>query len=653
MKIRLVFLTLALWLLCAAAVARPLVIILVPGTSLSDWTRADAPHLRQVMRTGALAVMNTRTARLPNDHRREPSESAALTLGAGSRAAGGSEDTDFQPQTARAPGLAVTNGALFSRRTGLFPAPGSSVNVEWPRVLRENAGQGYDLRPGNLGDGLRAHGIAIMAGGGPMAFPVACTSDGQVVTVPVGSLPSPLPDCLVWDAGADLGAADAVIGQAMARVAAARGRLIVLSPAVGDHDYAAGRRLAPVVIWGPDVPAGLIVSPSTHRAGLVTNTDFAPTVTADFGDDRALWLPSAAFGHSWTTKAAPNSLAAVARLEQQSYSQSSAMRILPSVAVALGILVLASFVMPRCAAAAIGSVAIILGLAVSGSIWVFATLAAALAAIGIAFAGKFGPPKVLFVGAALLFMTLAGDMAVGDPLMRLSLLGYSAVEGARYYGMGNEAMGALVGAALVTSSVLWPISRRMRLFILAALLLTALLLGSPLAGAKAGGLLVAVAAFGAFGWTAMGRRLTRRTALLLTGTMLLALALASVGDFLHRGGPQSHLGQAVGRIRVGGIGEAADIVSRKLAVEIRLLYHSAWAVPLWASVYGFVFWKRIGATFGKYAPRSLFWGGTAAVVMCLTVNDAGVVAAALCGVLIYSGLNVLQTEKGPHGEPRP
>ncbi len=64
-------------------------------------------------------------------------------------------------------------------------------------------------------------------------------------------------ECLIWDAGSNLPAADAVLGQAEAEVAAQQGRLIVLSPFAGDADYAQGRRLTPVLEWGADVPAGL------------------------------------------------------------------------------------------------------------------------------------------------------------------------------------------------------------------------------------------------------------------------------------------------------------------------------------------------------------------------------------------------------------
>ena len=46
-------------------------------------------------------------------------------------------------------------------------------------------------------------------------------------------------------------------------------------------------------------------------------------------------------------------------------------------------------------------------------------------------------------------VSLAIDIVRGAPLMSSSMAGYSFVEGARYYGIGNELMGTMLGATLV------------------------------------------------------------------------------------------------------------------------------------------------------------------------------------------------------------
>lgn len=642
-------LTFALWLCilppCPAQTPPgSLVVVLLPGTSLSDWRRADAPTLHRLMAGGALAVMNTRTARLPNDHARETPESAALTLGAGSRAAGGPEATDFQPAE-RLVSPNVTAGNLFTRRTGTVPPPGDRVNVVWPRALQDNQGRGYDIRLGNLGDALWAHGITTQAQTNGLALPLACRSDGTVHASPSVRFPAPA-SFVVIDAGADLHRADGLLRPLAEQIATLRGRLLIVSPSVSDAEYARGERLAPLVMWGEGVAPGLVYSPSTHRAGLVTNTDFAPTVAAYFGAT----LPVKPFGGVWQVRPAAGAEAAVAALEAEAYQQSRAMRLLPYLAILLGIvLVLGTVLWVRgrpLTTLFVFPIALTFALIAGNSalpfhVWLILFMVSPFAVHG------FDPKHVSRAMAAIVGVLLV-DMCLGDPLMRRSMLGYSAVEGARYYGIGNETMGALVGAALVLAARLWRPDRRMRTgLVVFGLTATALLLGSPLAGAKFGGLVVAVASFLTLLWGLRRGTLNARSVGLALGAAALALAVVALMD-LH-GGQQTHAGRAVSRILGGGWGEADDIIRRKLAVEGRLLYHSAWAVPLWAGAAGMLTLRRKMAG-ADAQTRALWRAGWVAVGLCLAVNDAGVVAAALCASLLWSGLMALQTGKGPRRE---
>ena len=231
--------------LAMPCVAKTLVVVLLPGTSLTDWRRADAPNLHEVMASGAVAVMNTRTARLPSDRVRETPESAALTLGAGARAAGGPEARDFPRAEAPAPGVGVTAGALFARRMGVRPPPGSRVNMNWPRLLRENAGRGYDIRLGDLSEALQGAAVQVKPLGGPLAWAVAANASGEIVS----ATPHPGGDeCLIWDAGDDVRAADRTLGRMLAHLG--DGRLMVVSPSAGDAAYGRGERLCPVAVWG-------------------------------------------------------------------------------------------------------------------------------------------------------------------------------------------------------------------------------------------------------------------------------------------------------------------------------------------------------------------------------------------------------------------
>ncbi|MDQ2688168.1 MAG: hypothetical protein M3Y28_09910, partial [Armatimonadota bacterium] len=474
---------------------------------------------------------------------------------------------------------------------------------------------------------------------GPMADAVACSGQGTVLTAAPDFALRPF-QLVVSDAGSNISTADRTLSKLVGLLTEMHGRLIVLSPSVSDAEYARGERLAPVVMWGEGVAPGLLYSPSTHRAGLVTNTDFAPTVTAYFGAT----LPVKSFGGIWEMRPATNAERTVSKLEAQAYQQSRAMRLLPYLAIALGIVVLVGTLLwfrgRPVPALFLFPAALVFALLGSSSIVAFCVWLTVFWALSLTKRGG------ALIGIGAIALLLVVDMCLGDPLMRSVMLGYSAVEGARYYGIGNEAMGALIGAALVVAAWAWrPGSRWRNGLVVCGLAAIALLLGSPLAGAKAGGLLVAVGSFGALLWKLRGGTLNARAVILALGAAALALGIVALFD-LH-GGQQTHMGRAVSRILGGGWGEAGDIIRRKLAVEGRLLYHSAWAVPLWGSVFGLTMWGRRRAG-GDARTQALWQAGWVAVALCLAVNDAGVGAAALCAALLWSGLMAAQTQNGPH-----
>ena len=126
------------------------------------------------------------------------------------------------------------------------------------------------------------------------------------------------------------------------------------------------------------------------------------------------------------------------------------------------------------------------------------------------------------------------------------------------------------------------------------------------------------------------------------------MTLVALFDWHHASGSRTHIGAAVERITTGGVQEAWDIIQRKLAVEGRLLYHSAWAVPLWVCVVSLVYAQRNWSKEMEQRLKGLLYGGSAAVAACIAVNDAGAVAAALCGTVVLSGLYAARAQKTPH-----
>lgn len=609
---------------CSAA-PPAVVVVLLPPAALGGWQSADAPTLHHLMQTGALGMMNTRTAHQAGREEQETVQGALLTLAAGARAAG-SPPARFLPASSHAPG--VNAAALFERRTGTRAAPDRSVCLDWPAVLAASKNLGYDLRVGSLADSLAAHGVSVVSGGGPKADWLAAGSDGAVQHI--STLQAAPGVLLVWDAGPDLPDADKALTAAAAQVAALQGCLIVLSPVAGG---ATQKQLAPALVWGPGIPAGLLYSQSTHRLGLVTNTDFAPSVAALFGISRPQFQ-SVPFGFAWFPVPMPGGLGLCERLNTEAVRQSQGMRLLPWTAAGLGLWI--ACVTLLAARLAVPPAALFVPLAALTA----ALFAASAAEFGLLFvfliavltvSSRFaGCSSVLTFASVSLTLILLADAVTGNRLMHRGLLGYSALEGARYYGLGNEAMGLLLGAALVAAARLRTPSKPSRFMLLGAMAGIVVLLGT--AGAKAGGVLVSLAVFGTF--LLAGRHWTARTVLLLVAVVLAGIAAAALADaFLHAGN-RSHIGEAARRVAVGGPGEAWDLVRRKMTVEGRLAYHSAWAVMLWLGLLSTVWiWRQPAA---KNRDKALRQAGGFGVAACLLLNDAGVVAGAIFTALLWS-----------------
>ncbi|MBE3584171.1 MAG: hypothetical protein IMX01_08680 [Limnochordaceae bacterium] len=304
----------------------------------------------------------------------------------------------------------------------------------------------------------------------------------------------------------------------------------------------------------------------------------------------------------------------------------------------------------------------------------------------------------LLTMAGLTTAALMVDTWLGSPWMRTSLLGYDPAVGARYYGIGNEYMGVLVGA----STLLWttildlvpgPVRRAMvgdptagwdhwktwRWWWWAgealAVLVTAVI-ALPFWGANFGGGLTAAAAgiVATLGIREENRRWERGTdqpdplvspgpvptadtasrrgwGLTRAGWWWTVLAIAAVVvvlavvDALRPEESRSHLGILVHQVGEGG-GSALllQTIYRKLATNLKIMRYSIWT---WGFALGlvvlFLFFLRPSPGFRRllsgrpYQARGLM-AATVASLVGFAVNDSGVVAAATSLIFPASSL---------------
>lgn len=230
---------------------------------------------------------------------------------------------------------------------------------------------------------------------------------------------------------------------------------------------------------------------------------------------------------------------------------------------------------------------------------------------------SFGEKGVRAAAWATVFL-MAVDQLLGGWVSARTPLSYSPIEAARFYGIGNEAGGYLIGAALLAAG-----GDVLTLALLG--FATSALLGAPTLGANFGCFLASLVGFGA----AIFARLPKSR--WLAGGIGLALVAALAVFLVMRGSAGTHVGRAAAG---GGEGRAA-VIARKLAMNAHLTLTSPWA--LLAAVQLVLLWK-------KRKEAGLLAGAGAAWLL----NDSGVVAAALA--LLWASENPPQAPPPGGGE---
>ncbi|MBX5476046.1 MAG: hypothetical protein IRZ18_02860 [Clostridia bacterium] len=443
-----------------------------------------------------------------------------------------------------------------------------------------------------------------------------------------------------------------------------RDALVLLSPVPREATGLAQDTLTPFAVWGRPGGPGLVVSPSTRRPGLVTASDLLPTVAAWFG----LTAPVEATGRP--AYVVPASVAAAgipgasdgATLARQVHDRSVAIdRLRPEL--------IKGWILVYLVAVATAGIALVAGRRPLRWVgWLFLLLAAFGPGTLLAVGSPWPPWRGLAsgvadtAGAALLLVFLsawvgarvwrrpvgglyalslvAAALLTADALRagawtRWSYLGYSALSGARFYGIGNEFMGVWIGAVLVATVGLlerWP--RRGHWGALLLMATCVGLLAWPGGGANFGGATAAVLAFVPTYLYAVRRRIDWLDLFWAAlGFVGVAALMVTLDIILGRGHP-SHVGRLALEVWHAGPAPLVRIAVGKLAMEWRLIQLTIWTKLLavfLASSAMLMLWspepmRRLWAE--QPALRVGAFGYALGTFAVIALNDSGVVAAA-------------------------
>jgi hypothetical protein len=257
-------------------------------------------------------------------------------------------------------------------------------------------------------------------------------------------------------------------------------------------------------------------------------------------------------------------------------------------------------------------------------------------------------------------VTVIADLMRGAFLLRDSILSYTPVDGARYYGIGNEHMGSAISAAVIASGFLAAfLARRkaLRMLVLSIfMVMLVAVIGFPSLGANAGGAMSTVAAVvvGLLLWC--DGKIDKKRAIIAFTSVAVSLCLLFVIDSMRPGGAQSHVGRTAHLIHTGGIEELLIIIGRKISMNFMLIQHSAWSKLLIVSVIAVAAMlsvRNLNVLERLRENRYMYSGLVAAVVgsvAALILNDSGVVAAATAFFYVWTAVIIAALTNNENGE---
>ncbi|HEX3033464.1 MAG TPA: hypothetical protein VHS59_14730, partial [Bacillota bacterium] len=260
--------------------------------------------------------------------------------------------------------------------------------------------------------------------------------------------------------GRALRQADLFLGRIMADLEISRQLLMVVVPTPSNPAVNEKLLMTPVIMAGPGISNGLLTTPTTKRPGLVTNIDIAPTVLDYFN----LPVPPTMQGQGMTALAFSQPAERLSKMEREinfTYvvrpvlAKGYVLTEIIAICMAMSTIFLGR---PR----AVYTKRVLLALMAAPlslllfpifpqlndffSVVIVIGVTALIVAVGLWLGQDQELEAFIYICLATAFCIL-GDTLLGAPLLKESPLSYDPRVGARFYGIGNEYMGVLLGAA--------------------------------------------------------------------------------------------------------------------------------------------------------------------------------------------------------------
>ncbi|RKD22596.1 hypothetical protein BEP19_10065 [Ammoniphilus oxalaticus] len=454
--------------------------------------------------------------------------------------------------------------------------------------------------------------------------------------------------------------------------------ILLLAPMVSPDAEQSRSMMAPFVQMNPNQEQGILSSSTTRQPNIVTNVDIAPTILS--------WLelpvPQQMMGRPITTIAGQADFWKDWTSIKHIYATRSDV-LTGYVTFQIVILILATafwyfskpnHVFYRTGNALIRFLLLLITLSpflflilplfpflfsVRWTVLFLLTLGMGLAAAVI----RLSFPWIFLIVSVVNWLPILIDGLLFDSmLMKRSYLGYDSVIGARFYGIGNEYMGVVIGSSILSLAMLLELTKwrekwvkQISVFVFGLYLLFFAL---PRWGTNAGGAITAMTAYSASFFRLFDVRLNRRYFFWGVCAVVISIGVMFMANVVGDDQTQSHIGRAMTKLMQGDLLEIKNIIQRKLEMNWKLIGVSAWSKVFITSILllGFICYRPFGMIhiFAQQRPYVIrgFFGIAIGAVTALLVNDSGIVAAATTIIYMIAPMLFLGLQEGfkPHDD---
>ncbi|WP_202709028.1 hypothetical protein [Sporosalibacterium faouarense] len=454
---------------------------------------------------------------------------------------------------------------------------------------------------------------------------------------------------------------DNFIGNLIDEIDDRESMVMIISPN-GQEYFEDKSRLSPLIIWQGNKNKGLLTSGTTRRKGIVSNIDIAPTISSYLGASSDSFL-----GYPMTIKYLEDNYEYIKNLNNKtiliSEIRPKALKIFSYITIfmvtiltiilwifakhkdlegilfntiinILRILLLLVLVIPLVfILISIIDVESYFGF-ILYSILIFVIICLLILTI------KEKYRLICISGATLLLLII--DMVTGGSLIKFSVLGYDPIIGARYFGIGNEMVGVLLGVSGVFIGCFLQIFNK-HYYILSFLGIILLVTSHPQIGANVGGsiavfFMITIFIFGVFNY-----KINLKRIFILLTLLFLGIGIIAIIDGFFNENP-THLGRLLLVILKQNPLYILEIARRKIFMNLRLFGITIWTKVLIITALSMIvlmknFEKIIIDIFKEHKYIAIGFTSTlVANLVGLMVNDSGIIMASISNIYITISL---------------